>query len=175
MQWIFIAQYSKAQWTGWFSQTTTTVYVRRVNCRRQADSARRVPAGEGSKRHGARRTRGEAAGVAAAACRLRLRNGEEARHWHGQVHPKCIASSIMKSFMTVFAARCYHQARPLPSCGVCVCVCVRLSVTFVNCVKTNKHIFKIFPPSGSQVILVFQHHTGWQYSDGNTHTVVECR
>ena len=27
--------------------------------------------------------------------------------------------------------------------AVSVCVCVRLSVTFVSCVKTNKHIFKI--------------------------------
>jgi len=34
------------------------------------------------------------------------------------------------------------------------CVSVRPSVTFVNSVKTNKHIF-IFLPSGSQTILVF--------------------
>ena len=31
-------------------------------------------------------------------------------------------------------------------------------------------MFKIFSPSGSLVILVFQHQTGWQYSDGNTLT-----
>jgi len=30
------------------------------------------------------------------------------------------------------------QARPMPSCSVCV------SVTFVHSVKMNKHIFKIF-------------------------------
>ena len=31
-----------------------------------------------------------------------------------------------------------------------------MSVTFVSCVKTNKHIFKKFSPSGSQAILVFR-------------------
>ena len=45
----------------------------------------------------------------------------------------------------------------MPSCGVCLFVCpsVRLSVTFVDHVKTNKHFFEIFSPSGSQAILVF--------------------
>ena len=45
-----------------------------------------------------------------------------------------------------------------------------LSVTFVSCVKTDKHIFKIFSPSGSQAILVFPYQTvqtARQYSDGN--------
>ena len=53
--------------------------------------------------------------------------------------------------------------------AVVLCLSVCVSVTFVNCVKTNKHIFKIFPPPalGSQVILVFQLQTAWQYSDGN--------
>jgi len=32
---------------------------------------------------------------------------------------------------------------------------VRLSVTFVDHVKTNKHIFEISSPSGSDTILVF--------------------
>ena len=40
------------------------------------------------------------------------------------------------------------QARDIPSCGVYVSV--RLSATFVDSVKTNKHIFK-FLPSGSHV------------------------
>jgi len=67
-----------------------------------------------------------------------------------------------------------------------VCVCTTclpaplklLSVTFVDCVKTNKHIFKIFSPSGSHIILVFLLQTAWQYSDGNPPTPnggVECR
>jgi len=36
-----------------------------------------------------------------------------------------------------------------------VCLSVCLSVTFVDHVKMNKHIFKIISPSGSQAILVF--------------------
>ena len=35
------------------------------------------------------------------------------------------------------------------------CLSVRPSVTFVDHVKTNKLIFEIFPPSGSDTILVF--------------------
>ena len=63
----------------------------------------------------------------------------------------------------------------MPSCGVCVCIC--LSVTFMSCVKTNKDIFdEIFSPSGSQAILVFPCQTGWRYSDGNSaNGGVECR
>ena len=34
------------------------------------------------------------------------------------------------------------QTQPQPSCGVCPCICP--SVTYVDSVKTNKHIFKIF-------------------------------
>ena len=48
-----------------------------------------------------------------------------------------------------------------------VCLSVCLSVTFVDHVKTNKHIFEIFSPSGSHTILVFPYQTGWRYSDGN--------
>ena len=52
-------------------------------------------------------------------------------------------------------------------------VCV--SVTFVSCVKTNKHI-KNFSPAGSHVILVFSCQSGWQYSDGNpANGGVECK
>ena len=47
-----------------------------------------------------------------------------------------------------------------------VCLSVRPSVTFVSCAKTNKDIFKIFSPPGSQAILVFPYQTGWCYSDG---------
>ena len=53
----------------------------------------------------------------------------------------------------------------MPSRGVCMSV--RPSVTFVDHVKTNKHIFEIFSPSGSHTILVFLYQTGWRYSDGN--------
>jgi len=54
--------------------------------------------------------------------------------------------------------------RGLSRHAVSLCVC--LSVTFVDHVKTNKHIFKIFSPSGSHTILVFPYQTGWRYSDG---------
>jgi len=46
------------------------------------------------------------------------------------------------------------------------CPSVRQSVTFVDHVKTNKHIFIIFSPSHSHNILVFQYQRGCQYSDG---------
>jgi len=41
----------------------------------------------------------------------------------------------------ILAARCHAQVRPMSSCGVCV------FVTFVDCVKTNKHIFKFYSSS----------------------------
>jgi len=36
-----------------------------------------------------------------------------------------------------------------------VCLSVRPSVTFVSCAKTNKDIFEIFSPYGSQAVIVF--------------------
>jgi len=54
---------------------------------------------------------------------------------------------------------CRHAVSVRPS--------VRLSVTFVSCAKTNKGIFEIFSPLGSQAILVFPYQTGWRYYDGN--------
>jgi len=56
------------------------------------------------------------------------------------------------------------------------CLSVRPSVTFVGCAKTNKDIFEMFSPSGSQSILVFPDQTGWRYSDGNPpNGGVECK
>jgi len=53
---------------------------------------------------------------------------------------------------------------------------VHLSVTFVDHVETNKHIFEIFSPSGSHTILVFRYHRGCRYSDGNPpNGGIECR
>jgi len=45
----------------------------------------------------------------------------------------------------------------MPPCSVCLSVClsVCVSVTFVDCVKTNKHIFNFFSPPGNQAILFF--------------------
>ena len=57
------------------------------------------------------------------------------------------------------------------------CLSVCLSVTFVDHVKTNKHIFEIFSPSGSHsTILVFPYQRGCRYSDGNPpNGGVECK
>jgi len=43
----------------------------------------------------------------------------------------------------------------MPSCGVCLSVRLSVSLTFVDHVKTNKHIVEIFSPTGSHTILVF--------------------
>jgi len=76
--------------------------------------------------------------------------------------------------------KCGLCSHPVSVClSVCVCVCVCLSVcliTFVNCVKTNKHIFNFFSPPDSQAIPVFQLQTAWQYSNGKPpNGGVECR
>jgi len=58
----------------------------------------------------------------------------------------------------------------------CHAVSVRLSVTFVDHVKTNKHIYEFFSPSGSDTILVFPSERGCRYSDGNPpNGDVECK
>jgi len=56
------------------------------------------------------------------------------------------------------------------------CLYVCLSITFMNSVKTNKQIFKIFSSSGSQAILVFRYQMACRYSYGNPpNGVVKCR
>ena len=50
------------------------------------------------------------------------------------------------------------------------CLSVCPSVTFVDHVKMNKHIFEIFAPSGSHTILVIPYQTGNPAKGG-----VECR
>ena len=73
------------------------------------------------------------------------------------------------------AMLCISAAYAVMRC-LSVCLSVRLSVTFVDHVKSNKHIFEIFSPSGSHTILVFPYQTGWRYSDGNPpNRGVECR
>ena len=75
-----------------------------------------------------------------------------------------------------FLPRDAMHKRGLCRHAVSVCLSVCPSVTFVSCVKTNKDIFEIFSPSGSQAILVFPRQTGWRYSDGNPpNGGVECR
>ena len=54
-----------------------------------------------------------------------------------------------------FLPRDAMHKRGLCRHAVSVCLSVCVSVTFVDCVKTNKHIFHFFSPSGSHTILVF--------------------
>ena len=73
------------------------------------------------------------------------------------------------------AVVCFGQANHVYCATRCIsvvfavmqCLSVCPSVTFVDHVKTNKHIFEIFSPSGSDTILVFPYQTGCRYSDGN--------
>jgi len=69
-----------------------------------------------------------------------------------------------------FLPRDAMQARSLQSRSVCPSVC--LSVTFVDHVKTNKDIFKIFSPSDSDTILVFPSQRGCRYSDYNSSQII---
>ena len=63
-----------------------------------------------------------------------------------------------------------------PVFAVMQCPSVCPSVTFVDHVKTNKHIFEIFSPSGSDTILVFPYQRGCRYSDENPpNRGIECK
>jgi len=102
---------------------------------------------------------------------------------HSLIQSQMIWSFWFWTSLHQFLPRDVMQARPMPSCGVCLSVClspslslslslslcmcarVRVSVTYVDSVQTNKHIFKMFSPSGSHTILVFPYQTSWQYSD----------
>jgi len=64
------------------------------------------------------------------------------------------------------AMLCISAAYAVMRC-LSVCLSVRPFVTFVDHVKTTKHIFEFFSPSGSHTILVFPYQTEWRYSDGN--------
>jgi len=50
------------------------------------------------------------------------------------------------------------------------CLSVRLSVTFVDSVKTSNQYLQNISPSGSHTILVFPHQTSRQHSDGTSLT-----
>ena len=87
--------------------------------------------------------------------------------------PRGLLSHVLhfcRAMLCISAA--YAVMRCLP-----VCPSVRLSRSYVDHVKTNKHIFEIVSPSGSHTILVFPYQTGWRYSDGipPPNGGVECR
>jgi len=74
-------------------------------------------------------------------------------------------AAATRGFKMVFAARCQiKRGLSRHAVSVCVSVCICVSVTFVHSIKTNKGIFKIFPPSGSHTILVVFFHNK---QDGN--------
>jgi len=77
------------------------------------------------------------------------------RHKHSQNCNYCHCRAMLCRSAAIAVMRCL-PVRP----SVC------LSVTFVDHIKTNKHIFEFFSPSSSQIILVFPYQTGWRYSDG---------
>ena len=107
----------------------------------------------------------------------------------------CLLLVILCRYLFHFFPRDAMQAWPIPSVTFCVSVChilcvrlshsvcpsvclsVRPSVTFVNSVKTNKHICKFFSSSGSHTTPVFLYQTSQQYSAGNppTQRGVECK
>ena len=75
---------------------------------------------------------------------------------------RCHAISSKQKSAAAFCRAMLCQrglCRHAVSVSLSVCLYVRLSVTFVNSVKTNKVIFKICSPSDSPTILVFPHKT----------------
>jgi len=60
---------------------------------------------------------------------------------------------VVLAVAVAFSPRDAMQARPMPSCGVCLSVC--MSVSFVHFAKMNKRVFEFFSLSTSQAILVF--------------------
>ena len=83
-----------------------------------------------------------------------------------------MATDFCRAMLCISAACAVICGVCLPSVRLSICV----SVTFVDHVKTNKHVVKIFSPSGSHTILVFPYQMGWWYFDGNPrYGGVECR
>ena len=74
--------------------------------------------------------------------------------------------------------RCFLSDQFLPcdamnraAIAVTRCLSVRPSVTFMSCAETNKDIFQIFSPSGSDIILVFPYQRGCRMQGG----MIKCR
>ena len=84
--------------------------------------------------------------------------------------------TLESSYFDIVLPRDAMHERGLCRYAVSFRLSVRLSVTFVDHVKTNKRIFEIFSPSGNHTILGFPYLTAWRYSDGNPpNGGVECR
>jgi len=98
------------------------------------------------------------------------RNGTELLYHHAKYggdpgsRTGCITKKSDVFCLSVFTARCICIS---PVYAVTRCPSVYASVTFVSCAKTNRDIFEIFSPSGSDTILVFPYQRGCRYSDGS--------
>ena len=70
----------------------------------------------------------------------------------------CLASTLLFSVNALLLRRHWFYCRAMlcisAAYAVMRCLCVCVCVTFVNCVKTNKHSIKMFSLSGSRAILV---------------------
>jgi len=87
-----------------------------------------------------------------------------------------VYSSVCHAPIGEFLPRDASIKRVLCRHAVSVCLSVCVSVTFVDCVKTILHTFKIFSPSGRPTFLAFPYQTAWQYSEGNPpNGGVKCR
>jgi len=71
-----------------------------------------------------------------------------------------VALCLLCTILCVITARCDASAVYAVTQCLSVRPSVRPSVTFVDHVKTNKDIFEIFSPSGSDTILVFPSQRG---------------
>ena len=81
----------------------------------------------------------------------------------------CNLSSKFELFRMLFRFyRAMHMHKRGRLYAVTRCPSACLSVTFRSCTKTNKDIFEMFSPSGSDTILVFPYQRGCRYSDGNS-------
>ena len=109
---------------------------------------------------------------------------------HGLNLYMCTQPARFTRYLLYFAdshyLQCVHKKTEPTNCRAMLCIsaayavmrCLSVcpSVTFVDHVETNKHIFEIFSWSGSHTILVFPYQTGWRYSDGSPpNGGVECR
>ena len=100
-------------------------------------------------------------------CNLLDRIELELRH-ATQLHSGLLPIQHLDSALQFYALASFLLCDAMHKSDYCQhVVSVRLSVTFMFCAKTNKDIFEIFSPSGSQAILVFHTKQGGAISTGN--------
>jgi len=77
-----------------------------------------------------------------------------------------VLDTLESSYFDIVLPRDAMHERGLCRYAVSFRLSVRLSVTFVDHVKTNKRIFEIFSPSGNHTILGFPYLTGASNAGG---------